>query len=747
MNREVLTVSLRNKAIVIPESWMVHTEQTKMNHTTGLLVAKCAQLGYALSEPLLHKLNGITPKKKLEIIDFLEEVTGVKKNWTPLVKQWDIPTEESSLDHIMTLFANVFKSRKGRYLPCGHLIPHYTFPIERYNGCPFCGTPFQVGKLEYELKGDSYKVLELWTEEDLTNNLLELLASPVALDATQADSLKVLLANCELPSQVDIHMKETLMLVVDTLIEMEKPEQASNLFHTPNDILRYLWYKHTGFLQVVEPKTIIARSAKNGRHLHRHLDTRRQEERLATVKLKLKYSRKECRMYANWLNNLEMDIGTQCEMMHPKRSMWVRVIRALRLAEYSKKKGFERLAKLMDVFYKKEYDVWQGRVNEYIQTSDAERAFKLLKQRPGQFARSLFSTMLWLGPDEAIANFSQVIDQVPARLVFSLNMYAEFYFDKNATRVVKPLGGVSKKIPANPMTKYYGEKDLKGMQQLVSNLSLEVIKRRFSKEEHTHKTIFIDESLFRIPVAIGDRSEHVQDLPEAAMGTRFKVEGDKVRLFMQWGEGLPAQHLDMDLSCVVAYEKSEEVCSYQKLVIHGAKHSGDIQRIPHKVGTAEYIDIDLNKLEEAGAQYVSFTCNAYTRGSLAPNLVVGWMNSKHKMKISSSGVAYNPTHVQHQVRIKKSLTKGMVFGVLDMKSREMIWLEMGFNGQLAQNMDIKVVKGLISKLESKLKIGDLLKLKAEVQGLDVVVDPETADEVYDENWGRNTAQVSNFLFG
>ena len=77
------------------------------------------------------------------------------------------------------------------------------------------------------------------------------------------------------------------------------------------------------------------------------------------------------------------------------------------------------------------------------------------------------------------------------------------------------------------------------------------------------------------------------------MGTRFPVEGDTVRLFMQWGAGLSAQHLDMDLSCSVAYETRQEFCSYSQLTIAGCQHSGDIRSIPEKVGTAEYIDLNL----------------------------------------------------------------------------------------------------------------------------------------------------------
>ena len=285
------------------------------------------------------------------------------------------------------------------------------------------------------------------------------------------------------------------------------------------------------------------------------------------------------------------------------------------------------------------------------------------------------------------------------------------------------------------------------MQKMIQDLSLDIIKDNLNKVKNENSTIYIDEGLYKIPISIGDRNENIQDLPGALMGTRFNIEGDTVRLFLQWGEGLHAQHLDMDLSCRVAYESKNEFCSYSQLVIPGCKHSGDIQRIPEKVGTAEYIDLDLNELTSLGAKYVSFTCNAYTSGNLAPNLVVGWMNSKYPMKITSKGVAYDPGNVQHQVRVVKTLNKGMVFGVLDVQAREIIWLEMSFGGQVVQNLSLSTVESLIEKLDAKLKIGDLLNLKAEVQGLSIVQNPDEADEVYDTTWALNTAEVSKMFLG
>lgn len=741
-------VALRQHALFIPDDWLIQTAERKsLSETTGVLLANCAKLGYTFSEDLLKHIEQVSPQKKMRILELLKAHTGVKKNWTPLVKQWDIPTGESVLDHVFTMFANLFKTKDSIQLDCGHLIPENTFPLERYNGCPFCGTPFEFAELEYVPSKSKLTVLELWKEKDLIQYMLSLVASPVALDATQRHNLEVLMVYYDLPKNIEIGIKETLMLLIDILVKQHRVEEAGKLFQTPNDILRYLWYKQTGFLQIIQPKVITKRMGQNAKNWNQFMSAEGSTRLKAAKDLKLKFNRAECRQYATWLNGLKMNIAKQCESMHPKRSMWVRAIRALRLAEYSKRKGFEQLARLLDAFYNQDYQVWQGEFDQYKLKLDADNAFKLLKQRPGLFARSLFASMLWFGREETIGHFREIIAEIPTRLIFTLNMYAEYYFDPQAQRTVKPLGGLNKRIPANQLLQLYNEKELKAMQETVKDLSLEAMKTKFARSRNENKTIYIDGALDQIPVAIGDRSQQIQDFTSTPMGTRFPVEGDTVRLFMQWGNGLHAQHMDMDLSCRVAYENWEEFCSYSSLKITGCKHSGDIQRIPNKVGTAEYIDVDVLNLGRLGARYVIFTCNAYSNGSLAPNMVVGWMNSNDPMKISKQGVAYNPTQVQHQVSITQGLAKGMVFGVLDVQAREMIWLELEFGGQIIQGLNTQGVEAMLRKLDAKLKIGTLLKLKADVQGLEVLNDPEEADEVYDLKWVMNGAEVNQLLMG
>ncbi|MEC4053220.1 hypothetical protein VSP10_10505 [Myroides odoratimimus] len=741
MKTNVLRVAIRNQAIYVADTAITVT----FNKEVFSFVENVRKLGFGLSEELLNALKYVDSQTYQVIYNTLQDILGTKHNWTPLVKDWLIPTGETDLDHYITYMANWFGTSNDEALSCGHKIPKKTFPLERYNGCPFCGTPFEFEQLELRGGGSKMKVLDLWQDQEATTYLEGLIKANTALDATQIDSLKLLLALYPLPT-TEVKMKETLMLLIDCYVEAGEEAKAGALLKSPTDILRYLWYKKTGFLQLILPKTIIARQAKNHAHFKMRLDSSNRAKEDVKESLKLKYSRKEALMVATWLNEMEMDIELMCENMHPKRGMWIRFIRALRLAEYSKRTGFEQLTELLDVFYNQIYTVTAGRIEHYRLKMDAERAFALLKSRPGLFARSLFSSMLCFGDDITLEHFAKVVDKVPMRLLLTLNMYADTYFDPTASRVVKPLGGVNKVIAVNQWVKAYDEGALKAMVGKIESFVLTEVMRRFAMQKNENKTIYISEELYNIPLAIGDRADNVQDIPVALMGTKFPLEGHEVRLFMQWGAGLPAQHLDMDLSCHIAYEDKVEVCSYYSLSPLGCQHSGDIRSIPNQIGTAEYINIDVQALRRAKAKYVTFTSNAYSNGAITPNLVVGWMDAKYPMTVSNNkGVAYDPSAVIHQVRVTNSLTKGLVFGVLDVEKGEIIWLEMAFGGQNIQSLDSKTLNIFLKKLEAKTKVADLLMIKAQAQGMNIVYSVEEADEVYDAKWAIDSANVMRLI--
>lgn len=767
----LLKVALRQNALFVPDTM---PSQKAIQPGTLELVAALRKHGFGLTEDLLHAINGTTNEYRQSVVKIIKEVLHVKLNWAPLIKNWEVPTGEGFIDHLITAFYNQyphliksddyfdylyeesykkenhkepFTPKHERFLACGHYIPYGTFPLDRYNGCPFCGTPFELGEIEYQGQGSKLKILDLWREAEANTFFQNLLSSKTALDATQADSLKLLLPYFSVAAETRIGMKETLVLVVDSYIAQGKEAEAGACFSSPTDILRYLWYKRTGFLQIVEPKTIMKKDTKNNYHIVRSLDLSMTVKERAQKELKLKYSRQECARVARWLNVLPLLAEKACEIMHPKREMWVRFIRALRLAEYSKKKGFEKLATLLDVFYNERYEVWQAELNAAYLNMDSEKAFSLLKQRPGVFARSLFACMLWLGADDTLSAFKEIIDQVPTRLLFTLNTYADLYFSKEGKRSVQTIMGTRVEIPKHPLVvESYNEEQLAEMKAKIEDLCLWTIQHQFAKEENKNHFIYIDPQLYHIPLPIGDRSHNVHDFNATLMGTRFPLEGNEIRLFMQWGKDLPAQHLDMDLSCRIIYKDREDICYFGQLTTLGCQHSGDIRSIPDKVGTAEYINIDVNTLRQHKAKYVTFVCNAYSCGALSPNLVVGWMDSKYKMKVSErTGVAYDPSAVIHQVRITQPLQKGLLFGVLDVEAKEIIWMELPFQGQVAEALSISGVNALLEKLNSKFTIGNLLKLKAEAQGLQIENDPTLADEVYDMQWAGQ-GKVSELFF-
>ena len=754
MNKKSLTyVALRYRAVFLDIDRKDINMASEASVPVLAFVARLKENGFCVSEELLHALNAVPVDHLAEITECINDVMGVKLNWAPLVKGWDVPTGESLADHLITFIANIFGKKagfKGTTLPCGHLIPEGTFPIERYNGCPFCGTPFKTADFVYKGQGSKLKELRLFTVDDMKHVLSSLLASATPLDATQKDSLKLLLRELPLPEDADITMKETAMLVIDLLVDEGKADEATKLLKTPTDVLRYLWFAKTGYVQIIEPKTLVAHARKLYSHMWGPLDRGANAAEEMKENLKLKYDRGECLIVARWLNAIPLTAKLAAENMNPKRGMWVRMIRALRLGEYSRKNGFGHLAEILDVFYKQDYSTWQGRVDKARSENDADKTLSLLKERPGLFARCLFATMLRFGSDKVLAAFEEIADKLPARLLLSLGNAAEAYFDPKEVRLARPITGVTHRIEPNKLLALYSDDELKAMAAAVDGLYKASMARRFAAQETEAKTIFIDPSLYNIPVSVGDRSTTIQDMSCALMGTRFPVEGDAVRLFLQWGKGLHAQHLDMDLSARVSLPNNEiAACAYYNLTCVGAKHSGDIRSIPEMVGTAEYIELSLPELEATGATYVAFTCNAYSVGALSPNLVVGWMDSANPMKISEeNGVAYDPSCVQHMVRVSEGdLSKGLVFGVLDVAKREIIWLEMPFTAQTMRGADGASIEALLHKLESKLTIGQLLDMKVKAQNLTLIENAEDADEAYTYEWALNPAEVTKLLNG
>jgi len=173
MKTELLKTGIRYNAIYIENAALQPKVQMSAPATTFWV--NMSQLGYTAEETLVKAVNGLMPKQLVGIYEAFADVLQVKNNWAPLVKGWDTPTGETRRDHILTFFYNLFNIEKGTKLACGHIIPDNTFPLERYNGCPFCGMQMVTGTVEVMGQGSKLKVLRLWSETDMETLLANLL--------------------------------------------------------------------------------------------------------------------------------------------------------------------------------------------------------------------------------------------------------------------------------------------------------------------------------------------------------------------------------------------------------------------------------------------------------------------------------------------------------------------------------------------------------------------------------------------
>ena len=312
-------VALRYKALYLDIKRENIDMSSEITPAVYSLAERLKENGFCMNEELLHSLTAVPVGKLADIVGSINDVMGVELNWAPLVKGWDVPTGETLSDHFVTWIANVLKGSlqiKGTTLPCGHLIPEGTFPLERYNGCPYCGKPFRTADYVFHGQGSKLKELRLFTIPDLEALFISLLTSATPLDATQKDSLILLLDSFGVPEGTDITMKETLMVVISQWATHGEADRAMDYFKTPTDILRYLWYEKTGYVQIIPPSVLVANARRLGNHMNMFCNESGTYAERVKKHIRLKYDRKMCKTVSRWLNALPLPAVKMAEDMN-----------------------------------------------------------------------------------------------------------------------------------------------------------------------------------------------------------------------------------------------------------------------------------------------------------------------------------------------------------------------------------------------------------------------------------------------
>lgn len=743
INSPLARLAYLKKALYLPSA----ATADAMTHASADFVAFLNRYDQGVDETALRHLNALGDDEIALYVDIIRNVTCSDLNWASLILHWnEKPVDADWTDYFVTYLCNTIPGlrHEGVTLPCGHFIPEGVFDLTRYTGCPYCGTSFVSAKANFELHvPQDVELLVRWTEADAEAYARRLLSSKVPLDATQTEHLDLLLQGLPFDfftSFGPIPAVETRAQVACRARELYADGRFTALCKTPDDMLRTLWAEKTGTYRFLDYKKALKDKMKLSR-----------PQSDATRDLRLHFDRATCRAVARWFDALPQSAELVCEGMHARRGMWVRFIRALRLPEYARRYKLDHLAEILDRFYRGDYSVWAGEVDRAAAAGDTERLLGLLSDRPGAFARRLFDTILDHGitknvdftaffDDPVLSAFRSLWQHLPVRLIISLLNAVPDYFDPHATtRIVTAPHCIPVELPVNPGLQRVSREDRRNIAcNIVSMLHGLLGLNYASCPALPGSAVYISPELYRIPAPVGDRGTTVAVKGHAVPGQSFPVEGDRVRLFLHWGVGMAAQHYDMDLSCCLISPGRRKDIAYYSLNEEGANHSGDIQHIPDQTGAAEYIELDLPVLAKKGYKYAVFTANAYSMPTLATDLLFGWMSSERPMKVDDdSGAAYNPADVEQMVTLSPfhDLDRGMVYAILDIEARTILWVEMANDNQRLDQLNLTMVEAIRRRLEGKISVGELIRLYADAHHQPVVSEPAAGATVYAaDNW-------------
>lgn len=282
------------------------------------------------------------------------------------------------------------------------------------------------------------------------------------------------------------------------------------------------------------------------------------------------------------------------------------------------------------------------------------------------------------------------------------------------------------------------------IEDIINLVRLSLVKNLENKLEAEHEEpvrMLYDKDAFKsvvIPTSNRNTSKNYQGLMS---GTRISIEGkDYLRLFTKW-EG--EQFTDIDLAAIAIKgidHTTEELledqtlmgnmtCAYYNLKALGMVHSGDVR---NKNGE-EYIDIDVNKLKEAGYDGI-LVRNTHFTGAFMPEIITGLMTLEKEN--SQKGEIFKDKDVLFSSKCLSDASAVLSF-FLDLNTMEIVWVDKPSNEGVFSAYDarienkIKNIAMVQQEFAKKLTLDDIVAPLIEYKKIEVI-SPEDYNEMSDE---------------
>lgn len=695
MENSVFNIILRRKnRVFINDDDMLKSLSAAAGEKNKQIVATMNKnievFGYTMSEALFDKLVHMKAKSREVVYDTLisglKEITGADKVYNPMYPNF--PESVMKRDDFELYFNAIV-----HYWSFGTLLP-YEKKEERV---PL----FNTAKV---------KVLETGSFDDLNDIFNNLCASKTSLSKSDVEDMIFILNSAKVVLPDEIPFKENAAcicrLLVDTGVDTDG-SLCEKYVKTATDVLRFVTAMSDGDVSLAENT--------------KFRNLKRSERRI--------------------IMNLLAGCGNAAEGMSRYAGKWIRVGEKLHPGEFAKNEHYTKVVQAFGVIRNNgKIQSFAGKVDAAVASGDVNAVVPLLKKRPGEFARRINFLLRTFDKDAdrkiVIMGFASVAKDVSSTVLLQVREHFINKLDGNDDmRVFFPKGNLARS--------YYIKNDKKetipeDTMKMVIAVCESALVNIYGNREFLGK-VYINEALKDYTVPFSLRSAG-KTMTAVSRGSRIAIDDSAkiIRPFIWW-TNTKDNIIDIDLSVAVFANNWDciERVSYNNLKSNrfGICHSGDIINggPVDGEGTAEFIDLDIDKALNAGARYAVFNVYNFSDEyfSRMEHAAFGFM-TRNDMK---SGEIFEPSTVKQRMDLA-SATTTCIPVIFDLKERVFIWCDMaltadhvrfGYGGiNVESNLPSVVVTCKAMVDVKKPNLYDLFTFNAKARGV-ITDNPDEAD--------------------
>jgi hypothetical protein len=682
-----------------------------------LLEADLLERGFLVTAPLRDALSRRSPTALAAcgntLLADIDEALGADRKHTPLFRDFPAGTPQDTLaffvDRVLTLMLQqpeqpcVLCGTTGAVhavSPCAHLVCGNCFDGSNLSACPIChraidsDDPFLRPAKSRPWAGRHRALPERMRvlahggdlaarDQAVSEELRALLGRTAALSPQEADDLVTLLGTrgrtdlTWLPRSLPGRETKALVLAWllgaspatrDTVTRDSVLPAVTARIDTATDILRLLAVLSGGDPGLVD----VPRLAPVPRPLRRALLAALDALDPALAVPDMRRRRRAWIRAAHALHPFEH------AARYPRAALSVAALRDIRIPEDRLGTALRTTAgALTDIDAtgaKITVDTWAGRVEAALAGHDTRTATTYLAQRPGELLRRLDHLLRLAGTDagHVVEALVPALPHVSPAVLLSTLGAVRSRRGQQHTRVFFPKGGNARvhlmkdsrlPLPAAPAG------------AAVHALTTEVLRR--AAAGGPVGLAVVDAALDGVIAPFTERTAS-RALVTVPRGSELTVPaGRTLRLFLHWTESPTSGRTDLDLSLALFDETWTHIgtCDYTSLRHAGsaAVHSGDLTSAPAPAGASEFIDLDLAKLEAAGARYAVAVCFSYNNVPFV-ELAEAFAGFMARDEPGGHGEVFEPRAVEQRFDLTGT-SRACVPLILDIRGRTMRWLD------------------------------------------------------------------------